>query len=185
MNHLPIKAVPGSRDFYPSLATPHYLIRKGIFKAMTRYGGRLSGKMMDFGDGSKPYGDMFTYTEYIGVDHMNEGHSHELIHVYCDESRPPRVSTVLIACFRGRFSIEKAAEKMIEISRQREMIALKGRQASQSVPERHMNKSFILHQFYAAIYNIPPQMTIINRISIFLYLFWKSTIELIYHSCHK
>lgn len=37
----------------------------------------MSGVMMDFGCGSKPYKDLFRVTKYIGVDFHGEGHSHE------------------------------------------------------------------------------------------------------------
>ena len=36
----------------------------------------MSGKMMDFGCGTKPYQSLFNVKEYIGVDYQNEGHSH-------------------------------------------------------------------------------------------------------------
>lgn len=44
---------------------------------MEKYSGKLNGKLMDFGCGSKPYRHLFSVSEYIGVDYMNEGHTHE------------------------------------------------------------------------------------------------------------
>lgn len=37
----------------------------------------MTGRMMDFGCGSKPYKALFNVKEYIGVDYQNEGHPHE------------------------------------------------------------------------------------------------------------
>jgi ubiquinone/menaquinone biosynthesis C-methylase UbiE len=45
---------------------------------MKKYADELSGKLLDFGCGAKPYKSLFSHVfEYIGVDVENEGHSHE------------------------------------------------------------------------------------------------------------
>lgn len=46
---------------------------------------------MDFGCGSKPYRNLFNCSEYIGVDYLNEGHSHEneAIDIYYDGKKIP------------------------------------------------------------------------------------------------
>ena len=57
---------------------PFYLIRKSLFKSIRKLAPKLSGKLLDFGCGSKPYKNLFVNTsEYIGLDIENDGHSHE------------------------------------------------------------------------------------------------------------
>jgi SAM-dependent methyltransferase len=75
-----------NKDFDPSLIHPFYFIRKSLLKNIQVFSGNLSGRMMDFGCGSKPYKSLFKTSEYIGVDFENEGHSHhnEEIDVFYD-----------------------------------------------------------------------------------------------------
>lgn len=69
---------PVDKDFNPSIVHPLYIIRKNVYRGVVRHAGKLKGKMMDFGCGSKPYQSLFTSVdEYIGVDYAGEGHSHE------------------------------------------------------------------------------------------------------------
>ncbi len=64
-------------DFNPSLKHPFYFIRKGLFIKIKEHAPALSGKLMDFGCGAKPYKSLFTnVSEYVGVDYQGEGHSH-------------------------------------------------------------------------------------------------------------
>lgn len=70
-----ITAVP--KDFQPKIAFPAYLVRKRLLEGITRASDQLSGKMLDFGCGSKPYKSLFKNVErYIGLDFENPGHSH-------------------------------------------------------------------------------------------------------------
>ncbi|RYY70133.1 MAG: class I SAM-dependent methyltransferase [Chitinophagaceae bacterium] len=81
-----------SKDFNPPLYYPLYIIRSNLYKKMLKYAPLLSGKLMDFGCGSKPYKSLFTQVdEYIGVDYQGEGHSHvnEEIEVYYDGKTLP------------------------------------------------------------------------------------------------
>jgi SAM-dependent methyltransferase len=67
-----------SKDFNPSYKHQFYIIRSGLYKKITEHQHLLTGKMMDFGCGSKPYQSVFSnITEYVGVDYMSEGHSHQ------------------------------------------------------------------------------------------------------------
>lgn len=78
-------------EFSPNISHPYYFIRKGLKDSILKYSQHLSGRMMDFGCGSKPYKSFFTISEYIGVDFENEGHPHhnEQIDVfYNGESLP-------------------------------------------------------------------------------------------------
>ena len=64
-------------EFSPSPFHPFYFVRHGIKNGVEKYAGHLSGRMMDFGCGSKPYRSLFSVEQYIGVDYENEGHPHE------------------------------------------------------------------------------------------------------------
>ena len=83
-----IKSKP---DFAPSLFHPFYFVRSGLRDKIRKYAPQLNGKLMDFGCGSKPYKQFFNVEEYIGVDFMNEGHSHEneQIDVFYDGRKIP------------------------------------------------------------------------------------------------
>ena len=64
-------------DFNPSISHPLYWIRKGLYNKINLYSGELSGRLLDFGCGAKPYQSLFTkVTEYVGVDYAGEGHDH-------------------------------------------------------------------------------------------------------------
>jgi SAM-dependent methyltransferase len=55
---------------------PYYFIRKSLLENLTIQTQNLSGKIMDFGCGNKPYQHLFAGKEYIGVDIEVSGHSH-------------------------------------------------------------------------------------------------------------
>lgn len=66
-----------NKDFNPSLNYPAYLTRRRLYEGITRQAGRMTGKMLDFGCGSKPYKSLFTNVQqYVGLDFENLGHSH-------------------------------------------------------------------------------------------------------------
>ena len=84
------KAIP--KSFRPGLNNPFYIIRRALLKKVSEYAPQLSGKLLDFGCGSKPYQFLFTNTsEYIGLDYEGEGHSHvnEKVDVYYDGEKIP------------------------------------------------------------------------------------------------
>lgn len=68
-----------------------YLSRRGIFEGIRRHAPRLSGRMMDFGCGSKPYRDLFHVQEYVGVDIEVSGHAsaHKRADVFYDGQTLP------------------------------------------------------------------------------------------------
>jgi SAM-dependent methyltransferase len=81
-----------SKHFNPSIIHPLYIIRKNLYRGIVRHASQLTGKMMDFGCGEKPYKLLFSHvSEYIGVDYNGEGHSHanENIDVYYDGKTIP------------------------------------------------------------------------------------------------
>lgn len=80
-----------SREFYPPINQPNYLIRRRLLQSISLLAPKLSGRLMDFGCGQKPYRALFTTKEYIGVDFENPGHPHinESIDVYYDGKTIP------------------------------------------------------------------------------------------------
>ena len=80
-----------SKDFNPVITDPSYLLRKRLLQKLIKVIPELSGSLMDFGCGSKPYKPLFNVTEYIGVDFQGQGHSHEneLIDVFYDGNTLP------------------------------------------------------------------------------------------------
>ncbi|MGK6353908.1 class I SAM-dependent methyltransferase [Sphingomonas sp. DT-207] len=56
---------------------PAYLIRRALYKAVSRAAPEFRGAILDFGCGSKPYRTLFTNVEsYVGVDIAQSGHDH-------------------------------------------------------------------------------------------------------------
>jgi SAM-dependent methyltransferase len=65
-------------EFNPGIGHEYFFIRKVLFRAISQHAPALTGKLMDFGCGSKPYESLFKNVDtYIGVDYDGEGHSHE------------------------------------------------------------------------------------------------------------
>ncbi|MEO5562034.1 MAG: class I SAM-dependent methyltransferase [Chitinophagaceae bacterium] len=66
------------KAFNPGLNHTFYFLRTFLYKKVREHAPDLSGKLLDFGCGSKPYQSLFTnVTEYVGLDFASEGHSHE------------------------------------------------------------------------------------------------------------
>jgi SAM-dependent methyltransferase len=80
-----------SPSFDPGITFPNYLMRKRLLNYISFYAPMLTGRLLDFGCGSKPYRDLFTVTEYVGVDLENPGHPHlnEEIDVFYDGKKIP------------------------------------------------------------------------------------------------
>ena len=78
--------MPVSKSFLPSIIHPFYFIRKGLYKGIKNKASALSGVLLDFGCGQKPYKSLFNVEKYIGLDFENPGHSHanEDIDVFYD-----------------------------------------------------------------------------------------------------
>ncbi len=71
---------------------PFYFVRKNLYVNIKRLAPRLSGSIMDFGCGAKPYKNLFSKcTSYIGVDIETSGHDHtgEKIDVFYDGKTLP------------------------------------------------------------------------------------------------
>ena len=102
--------------------SPVYFIRDGLYKNISSLAPRLSGDILDFGCGSKPYESLFVNaTSYIGVDVRVSGHDHKdsRIDVYYDGRTLPFPdnhfdSAVCFEVFEHVFNID---ELLTEIRR--------------------------------------------------------------------
>lgn len=72
--------------FFALLFNPFFIIRRGLYNAVNELKPNMSGRMLDFGCGSKPYRQLFNVDVYIGTDIKISGHDHtkEDIDVYYD-----------------------------------------------------------------------------------------------------
>ncbi len=82
--------------FHPKLISlfinPFLIVRWFLLRKIEKQAPKLSGKILDFGCGQKPYKPLFINAkEYIGVDIENEGHNHEKedIDFYYDGKKLP------------------------------------------------------------------------------------------------
>lgn len=68
-------------SFQPSLLAvffnPFFFIRRGLFLNIKELAPSLKGKLLDFGCGRKPYENLFSVQEYIGMDMESTGHEHK------------------------------------------------------------------------------------------------------------
>lgn len=93
------------QSFQPGIAAalfnPFFLIRRALFKEIKKQAPLLSGKLMDFGCGRKPYENLFTVSEYIGVDIQTTGHDHRnsRIDVFYDGNTVPFPDATFDAIF--------------------------------------------------------------------------------------
>jgi SAM-dependent methyltransferase len=70
---------------------PFYFIRRPLFLNIKKLAPQLTGRLLDFGCGRKPYENLFKVQEYIGVDMEGTGHEHKnsRIDVYYDGKNIP------------------------------------------------------------------------------------------------
>lgn len=74
------------------VTNPYYFVRKNLWKKVRKYSELLSGRLLDFGCGCKPYQKFFkNVEEYIGLDIDDRGldHANHKIDVYYDGERIP------------------------------------------------------------------------------------------------
>jgi len=63
-------------NFASIFINPNYFSRKGLLKYLRKEAPQLSGRLLDFGSGRKPWRSLFQVDEYIGVDIAESGHDH-------------------------------------------------------------------------------------------------------------
>jgi ubiquinone/menaquinone biosynthesis C-methylase UbiE len=56
---------------------PFFFIRRGLNKQIRKNSHALTGEMLDFGCGRKPYKNLFKVSKYVAVDIEVSGHSHK------------------------------------------------------------------------------------------------------------
>lgn len=76
-----LKARVKRERFIPSplsvIVNPLCIIRAGLFVSISRIAPQISGKVLDFGCGSKPYELLFQHAcQYVGTDIAVSGHDH-------------------------------------------------------------------------------------------------------------
>jgi SAM-dependent methyltransferase len=88
-------------EFNPGVTFPAFLTRSRLLKSIARHTPALSGRLLDFGCGSKPYRSLFNVSEYIGLDFENPGHPHvnEHIDVFYDGKHIPFEAETFDAVF--------------------------------------------------------------------------------------
>lgn len=79
-------------NFLSIFINPFFFIRKGLIRGIKKNAHFLSGRLLDFGCGRKPYTYLFAgVKEYIGLDIGGRGHSHEgeYVDVFYDGRKIP------------------------------------------------------------------------------------------------
>lgn len=82
-------------QFEPSLLglliNPYFLIRLRLYQNIRSNCSYMTGRMLDFGCGNKPYRTLFQVSEYTGLDTHHSGHDHSFdeIDVFYDGKRIP------------------------------------------------------------------------------------------------
>jgi SAM-dependent methyltransferase len=56
---------------------PFFFIRRSLYMNIKRFAPRLEGKMLDFGCGRKPFENLFSVKQYVGLDIEQSGHDHK------------------------------------------------------------------------------------------------------------
>ncbi|MEZ5024880.1 MAG: methyltransferase domain-containing protein [Chitinophagales bacterium] len=69
------------KEFYPDWLSIFYntsfISRLRLLQGVKKYAHELNGRLLDFGCGEKPYMELFSVDEYIGLDIEKSGHTHE------------------------------------------------------------------------------------------------------------
>ncbi len=112
--------------FLPSrlsiVLSPIYIIRRGLYRHISALAPRITGTVLDFGCGSKPYESLFTKaTRYIGVDIGQSGHNHQTskIDVFYDGNTLPFGNNTFdaVVCFEVLEHLFNAEHVLKEINR--------------------------------------------------------------------
>jgi len=106
-----------------------------LLEKIKLYAPQLSGRILDFGCGSKPYISLFSNaTEYIGLDYEGEGHSHvnEDVDVFYDGKKIPFPDASFDAVFSSE--VFEHLFNMDEILRELNRVMKKGGKMLLSCP---------------------------------------------------
>lgn len=101
------------------LINPFYLVRLSIYKAIKRNSSAISGTVLDFGCGDKPYEHLFNAEKYVGIDVKQAGHDHEKepVDVYYDGKAIPFAKEHFDSCFSSQvfehiFDLENSLQEI-------------------------------------------------------------------------
>ncbi len=77
--------------FFSLFINPFFFIRQSLYKGIKQFAPSLKGKLIDFGCGRKPFENLFSVSQYVGVDIEQTGHDHRhsKIDVYYDGRHIP------------------------------------------------------------------------------------------------
>ena|ERR1700722_5582721 len=95
------------QSFQPGLAglffNPFFFIRRNLYTNIRRAAPLLKGRLLDFGCGRKPYENLFSVSEYVGLDMEQTGHNHRnsKVDVYYDGKHIPFPDESFDALFCG------------------------------------------------------------------------------------
>ncbi|MCS6766613.1 MAG: methyltransferase domain-containing protein [Candidatus Protistobacter heckmanni] len=101
---------------------PVYIIRNGLYKAISNITPNIKGNVLDFGCGSKPYESLFVNANsYVGVDIEVSGHNHKdsKVDYFYDGKKLPfnDASFDAIVCFEVFEHVFNIEEVLTEIHR--------------------------------------------------------------------
>lgn len=108
-------------NFLSVFINPFYFIRRSLYHVIKKEAPKLSGRLMDFGCGRKPYENLFTVSEYIGIDIKDTGHNHKLskVDVFYDGKSIPFSDNYFDSVFCGEVMehVFTPNETLLEIKR--------------------------------------------------------------------
>ena len=107
------------------ITNPYHIIRKGLYSAISELSGMVTGKILDYGCGSRPYEHLFSRaTKYTGIDVTSSGHNHETskVDVFFDGVRIPFPdssfdSVVAFEVFEHLFDLPNALSEINRVLR--------------------------------------------------------------------
>lgn len=112
---------PGIIGFF---INPFFIIRRGLYKNIKANAPKLTGELLDFGCGRKPYRSLFKNEVYIGVDVEVSGHDKALmqVDVYYDGKTLPfdsnRFDSVFSAeVFEHVFELDAALDEINRVTK--------------------------------------------------------------------
>jgi ubiquinone/menaquinone biosynthesis C-methylase UbiE len=120
-----------NKAFNPDITVASYLVRNRLFNGVKRYTGKLTGNLLDFGCGSKPYRSLFSVEKYTGLDFNSQGHDHtdESIDVFYDGCSIPFGDNTFDAVFSSEvfehvFNLEEILPEINRVLKQDGLILI-------------------------------------------------------------